>query len=124
LNETLRGRARFLDHGGKRIYLIDASGLNTEQVIALADQVAADVRSQPPASVMTITHVKDAQLDRKMMEKIRWLADGNRPFVKAACVTGLGPVQKFIFNAVKIVTRRDFHVFDTVEEAKDFLAGL
>jgi len=59
-----------------------------------------------------------------MMEKVRWLADGNKPFVKAACVTGLGPIQKFIFNTVRIVTRRDFQLFDTVEEAKDHLAKL
>jgi len=26
LNEAIRGRARFVDHQGKRIYLIDASG--------------------------------------------------------------------------------------------------
>lgn len=120
---SVRGRARFVDHRGKRVYVIDASGLGYEQIVELADQVALDVRAQPPASVLTITHVKDAVLDRRMMEKLRWLADGNRPHVKAACVTGLGPLHKFVFNTVRILTRREFKTFDTIEQAKDWLVA-
>ena len=118
---SIRARARFVDHRGKRVYVIDASGLGYEQILELADQVALDVRAQPPGSTLTVTHVKDATLDRRMMEKLRWLADGNRPHVKAACVTGLGPLHRFVFNTVKILTRREFRTFDTVEQAKDWL---
>jgi hypothetical protein len=117
-------RARFIEHKGKRMYLIDASNLDADAIIELADEVAKDVRAQPPGSVLTITHVKGATLDRKMMEKLRWLTDGNRPHVKAAAVTGLSPLHKFVFNTVKILARRDFHLFETPEQAKDFLAGL
>jgi hypothetical protein len=122
--DDLTGRARFVEHKGKRIYLIDASGLDYERILVLADKVALDVRAQPPGSTLTISHVKGASMDRRMMEKLRWLVDGNRPHVKASCVTGLGPLHRFVFNTVKIVTGRDFKTFETVEQAKDYLAAL
>ncbi|MFT3913529.1 MAG: hypothetical protein QM704_05335 [Anaeromyxobacteraceae bacterium] len=119
---ALRGRARFVDHKGKRMFLIDASHLDFEQILALADLAGPEIRSQPPASVMTITHVEGATLDRRLVDKLRTFVEANRPHVKAACVTGLGPLHRMIFTAVKVLTGREFHVFATVEQAKDFLA--
>jgi hypothetical protein len=121
---ALRGRARFVDHKGKRIYLIDASHLDFEKIIALADLAAPEIRSQPLASVMTITHVEGSTLDRRLVDKLRTFVEGNRPHVKAACVTGLGPLQRMVFTAVKVITGREFQLFATVEQAKDHLAGL
>ncbi|MGC3999224.1 MAG: hypothetical protein QM767_18010 [Anaeromyxobacter sp.] len=115
-------RAGFITHAGRRIYLINAEGLTSQQVIDLCPTVERDIRSQPPASVMTITHVKGVPLDHKMTERLRQLSEGNKPFVRCACITGLSPVQRFVFNTVKVLARRDFHVFETVDQAKDFLS--
>jgi hypothetical protein len=124
LPANLAGRARFHDHKGKRIYITDGSDLGVEEIFQLVEQCARDIRSQPLGSVLAIIHAKGARLDRPVMEKMRWLADGNKPYVKAAAVTGLSSVHKFILNTVAIVTRREFHCFDTLEEAKDFLVKL
>jgi hypothetical protein len=117
-------RARFIMHNGKRIYLIDGEGLGPEAVIALCDQVEADVRSQPQGSVLTITNVKGVPMDHRLTDRLRRVAEGNRPYVKAAAITGLSPVQRFVVTTVKILARREFHLFDTVDQAKDFLAEL
>ncbi len=114
----------FLEHKGKRIYLIDAEGIDAARVEPLAARAAADIRAEPKGSVLTITHVKDAKVDQKLVQVLRELAEGNAPFVKAACVTGLSPMHKLVFYTVKILARRNFQQFDTVEQAKDYLAGL
>lgn len=114
----------FITHKGKRIYYIDAEGIDRDRVAQVASKAAADIRSQPPGSVLTITHVKGAQVDMQVVGTLRALAEGNAPYVKAACVTGLSAPQKIVFQTVKILSRRDLKVYDTVEEAKDFLAGL
>ncbi len=114
----------FLTHRGKRIYFIDAENIDRERVAALADRAAAEIRAQPPGSVLTITHVKGAHVDMKVVDTLRKLAEGNGPYVKAACVTGLSPAQKIVFTTVKILSRRDLKLFDTVEEAKEYLASL
>lgn len=114
----------FLEHRGKRIYLIDAEGIDAQRVAPLAAQAAADIRAEPKGSVLTITHVKDARVDQQLVQALRELAEGNAPYVKAACVTGLSAMHKLVFYTVKILARRDFKQFDTVEQAKDHLAAL
>lgn len=114
----------FIQHRGKRIYLIDAEGIDAERVQALADRVAADIRAEPKGTALTITHVKDARVDQKLLHVLRHLAEGNAPYVKAACITGLAPLHKMVFYTVKILARRDFKQFDTIEQAKEYLADL
>ena len=114
----------FIQHRGKRIYFIDAEGLSSEQVVKLADRAAADIRAEPKGSVLTITHVKDSKVDQRLMQVLRALMEGNAPYVKAGCVTGLGAFHRMVFYTVKALTRRDLKTFDSVEEAKDYLAGL
>lgn len=114
----------FLEHRGKRIYLIDAEGIDADHVAALAARAAADIRAEPRGSVLTITHVKDARVDQQLVQALRELAEGNAPHVKAACVTGLAPLHRLVFYTVKILARRDFKQFATVEQALDYLAAL
>ncbi|HET6438491.1 MAG TPA: hypothetical protein VFG59_10550 [Anaeromyxobacter sp.] len=114
----------FILHKGKRIYFIDAEGIDGERIEAVAAKAAADIRAEPPNSVLTITQVKDAKVDMTLVTTLRKLAEGNKPFVKAACVTGLSQAQRVVFNTVQILSRRKMELFETVEEAKDYLAGL
>lgn len=114
----------FITHKGKRIYFIDAENIGRDQIGAVADKAASEIRLEPPASVLTITHVKGTQVDMHVVDTLRKLAEGNGPYVKAACVTGLSAPQKIVFYTVKTLSRRDLKLFDTVDLAKDFLAGL
>jgi hypothetical protein len=114
----------FLEHKGKRIYLIDAEGIDAERVGPLAARAAADIQAEPRGTVLTITHLKDLRIDPQLLQAFRELAEGNAPWVKAACVTGLAPVHRVIFQTVKILSRRDLRLFDTIEEAKEHLAAL
>jgi hypothetical protein len=114
-------RARFHEYRGKRIYVTDGSHLETDDILLLADRCARDIRSQPPGSVLAIVHAEGAKPDSRVMHKMRWLAEGNKPYVKAAAISGLSPVHRFILKTVSIVTRRDFLVFETLEQAKEAL---
>jgi len=117
-------RARFHDYRGKRIYITDGSNLGVDEILLLAEQNARDIRSQPLGSVLSIVHAEGVKVDRRVMEKMRWLAEGNKPYVKAAAISGLAPMHRFILKTVSIVTRREFLVFETLEEAKEALSKL
>ena len=114
----------FFEHQGKRIYLLDLEALPAEQVIGLVESVAREVRAQPPGSILSLTHVKGAVVTAAVVERLRWLAAGNRPYVKAAAVAGLSPAQKIVFNVLRTFTGREFRLFKTFEEARDWLAGV
>ncbi len=114
----------FIQHQGKRIYLIDIADCEPAQVRDAIGQVARDVRSQPPKSVMTLLWVKGVKLEQKMNEELKDLAAGNAPYVKASAIAGLSLLQRVVLNTVKIFTRRTFHLFETLDEAKAFLTSL
>ncbi len=120
----LAQRSRFHEYKGKRIYVTDGSNLGVDEILQLADRNARDIRSQPLGSVLSIVHAEGARLDKSVMQKMRWLAEGNKPYVKAAAISGLAPMHRFILKTVSIVTRREFLVFETLEEAKEALAKL
>jgi hypothetical protein len=114
----------FVHHRGVRIYLIDIEGMQPDEVTRIVDQVAKDIRAEPRGSVRSLTHVKDTVVSTAMIERLRWLADGNKPHVKYAAIAGLTPTQRVILNVVKSLTGRDFALFGTKAEALDHLASL
>ncbi len=117
-------RARFVEHEGERLYLIDLEGLPATEVLAVADRAAREIGAEPPRSVLTLTHLKGVPLDRRVVDKLTWLADADRGHVRAAAIAGLSPLQRFVYEAARILSRRDFRLFDTVDEAKDWLVSV
>jgi hypothetical protein len=120
---VIDGRCRFVNHNGKRIYLIDIEGLTPQQVVSLIPKAAKDIRAQPLNSVMTLVHVKGVRLEERMNADLKELAAGNKPHVRLSAISGLSPLQRVVLNTVKIFTRREFHLFDEKEKALDFLAS-
>jgi hypothetical protein len=116
-------RCRFVIHKGKQIYLIDIEGLTPDQVLQQIPVAARDIRAQPPSSVKTLVHVKGVKLEERMNTELKELAAGNKPYVKLSAISGLSPLQRVVLNTVKIVTRREFHLFDEKQKALDFLAA-
>jgi hypothetical protein len=114
----------FIVHRGVRIYLIDIEGMEPEAVSQLVDRVAREIRAEPSRSVRTLTHVKGAVVSTAMIDRLRWLADGNKPHVAHAAIAGLNAAQRVILNVVKALTGRDFALFATLEGALDHLASL
>jgi hypothetical protein len=117
-------RGQFVEHRGKRIYVVDFQGLRPEQVIAALPALAADIRSQPPKSVLCVTCVKDNKLDREMIERLKEFVTGNTPHVKAAAIVGLTSLQRALVQMWELVAGREFVLFDGLAEAKDHLASL
>lgn len=116
-------RVRFLQHRGRSILLIDFSHLEeTDDIVAVARAAKEVVAKQPPASLRTLSNVRGARYSPPVMDAIKDLAAHNRPYVKAAAVVGMENLHRILFRAVLIFTRRNMEAFDSLEEAKDWLA--
>ncbi len=120
----MAGFTGFVNHQGKQIYLIDIQGLTPEQVITVIPTVARDIRARPAKSVCSLLNVKGVKLNPAMNEKLKDLAAGNAPHVKGSAIVGLAPLQKVVLTMVALFSRREFKLFDTVDQAKGYLAGL
>lgn len=116
-------RARFIEHRGKQIYQLDCSNCKAAEIHQIIEECARQVQSQPPKSVMTMTIAGGGKFDQETITRLKELTKGNEPYVRKAAVVGITGLYKVVLMAVSTFSQRQFHLFDTVEEAKDFLVG-
>jgi hypothetical protein len=120
----MAGFTGFVQHQGKELYLIDIEGLTPAEVVALVPAVERDVRARPAKSVCTLLNVTGVKLDLTMNERLQALALGNAPYVKASAIVGLARLQRVVLAAVSVVSKREFKLFDRMEEAKAYLVSV
>jgi hypothetical protein len=115
-----------LTHKDKTILCLDIADLQVKdkpefyKLVALAKQ---NISQQPLKSVLVITNVTNTGFDTEIANLIKEYAEHNTPYVKASSVVGISGWQKIILTAIKAVTRRDFHLANTMEEAKEWLVN-
>jgi hypothetical protein len=117
-------RVRFIEHKGKRIILLDFSGM-TENVQGL-EVVAEAIRvigAQPVGGgTLTLTDVTDTRYDRQIIEAFKEMTARNRPFVKAAAVVSNSSLHRAAISMIALFSRRKLEVFDSRAPALDWLA--
>jgi hypothetical protein len=115
-------RTRFIEHRGKRILLLDYSGVaDPEEALREIAKSKAFIATQPPNSLLTLTHVRDARYNREIVTAMKGLAAHNKPFVRAGAVVGLAPLHRIVYQAVMKFSGRNLPAFDDMEEARDWL---
>lgn len=115
-------RARFIEHRGKRIFQLDCTNASLEEIDAVIEECARQVRTQPPESVLTLTLAGGGKFGPETINKLKELTKGNKPYVKESAVVGITGLYKVVISAVSLFSGRSFHLFDDATEAKDFLA--
>ena len=115
-------RANFVNHKDKQIFVMDCTDASFEELSAVIKECIHQVRSQPEKSVLTLTIAGGNAFSGDTVSRLKQLARDNTPYVKAGAIVGVKGLYKVIFNAVSIFSRRRFYLFDTVDEAMDFLA--
>jgi hypothetical protein len=120
-------RTRFIEHGGKRILLLDYAGLGTDHRELLAEIAATRrvISTQPPASLLTLTDVRGCTITPANVRVMKELVDHNEPYVRwSAVVVGLSGVYLAGFRAIQgLSRRRNLLSFGDPDEAKDWLVS-
>jgi len=114
-------RVKFIIHKWRQILLLDGSHCSLEEAIKGIDEAEKVIRSQPESSLLILTDVTGARYDLEVIEKLKEFTNGNKPYVRASAVIGLDTLQKVVYNAVTLFSKRTFPVFDDIEKAKDWL---
>ncbi len=116
-------RVQFIQHKGKAILFIDLSGCSATEILPAVEEAKATVRTQRRGSVLTLTNVTSACFDSTVSVAMKDLVQHNRPYVAAAAVVGVTGLKQIIFNSVMRFSGRHLHAFESLEEAKDWLAA-
>ena len=123
ITEPGQPRTRMITHRGKQIMLLDYSDMiDTAASLAEIEKTKAIIAQQPPQSVRTLTYVAGSRYTAPIIDAMKDLVAHNGPYVKAAAVVGMNTLHRIIYRAVIAFSRRNIHVFEDLESAKDWLA--
>ncbi|WP_420126084.1 STAS/SEC14 domain-containing protein [Longimicrobium sp.] len=115
-------RTRFIEHQGKRILLLDYSGVrDPAETLREIEHSRAVVAGQPPASLLVMTLVRDGRYNASVLQGMKDLAAHNAPFVKASAVVGMSGLHRIAYQAVILFSKRNIKVFEQESEALDWL---
>jgi len=112
-----------IEHKGKEILFFDFSHNNSkEEYIPIIDTAKLWLKDKGPSSVLTLTDVTNAHFNAEILNLLKELTSHNKPYVKAGAIVGITrPLAKLAYNAVMAFSKRTLPIFDTHDEAKDWL---
>jgi len=112
----------FIEHKNRKIYYIDFTNSSVVSINNTVEKAKADIASQPEGTVLTMTNVRDAHISQELSNLMVDLTRHNKPYVKAGAVLGVTGIKNITFNTVlESSGRRNLHLFDSMDEAKDWL---
>jgi hypothetical protein len=113
--------------GNKSVILVDCSNKTPGQaneIKQILDKANALVATKPEKSVYIITDVTNLKFNNDMSGMFKDYAVANTNYVKASVLVGMTGLQMIVLSAVKAVTKREFHLSATLNEAKDYISKL
>ncbi len=120
----MRERVYFIEHDGRRILFLDFSGIKrTDEALASIEHAKDVIALQPKLSLLTLTYVAGSTFNPEIAKALWRLARSDKPFVRAAAVVGISGMQEALLLLVQKMSRRTFATFDSLDEAKRWLAG-
>lgn len=116
-------RVRFIEHQGKRIILLDFSGMvDPVQGMEVIAEATRFIGTQPVGGgTLTLTDVTETRYTREIIEAFKEMTVKNRPIVKAAAVVSTSTLHRAAIGMVALFSRRRLHVCDTRAQALDWL---
>jgi len=116
-------RVQFIQHKGKKILHLNFADCTPDEVLQVIEISKAAIRTQSPQSVHTLTDVTNTAFNSKVSEAMKEFVIHNKPYVIAAAVVGVTGLKQIIYNAIMRFSGRKLTAFDTLAEAKDWLAA-
>ena len=118
----MQDRIRFINHGSKKILLVDFSNCPANEVEEIARSVPNYTTVQPLGSVLVLTDFTAAVFDRDAVRAVKETAVFDKPYVKKSALIGTEDLPASFYDELKSFSRRDLLIFKTREEALDWLA--
>ncbi len=116
-------KAHFIEHAGKKIFILDVSGCQPAEMSPLIEECARQIRSQPSKSVYSVTIATGGKFDAGVIEQFKRLTKGNEPHVIKSAVVGVTGMQQVALMLISTFSNRTFEVCGDLEQAKRYIAA-
>ncbi len=120
--QYLADHIRFITHQHKQILLIDVSNCGASEVEKIFRAVPEFVTTHPRGSVLVLSDFTRAHIDPEAIRIMKETAVFDKPYVKKSAWTGAASFPQGMLENLGDFSRREFHVFESREEALAWLA--
>lgn len=119
--ELLDDRLHFIKHKGHAIYVIDLSECGAKEMLLLLEMVRASVTRHAHGSLLCLVDLTGAHFDKDVATKAKEVLVHDRPYVKKSAWVGSESLPHVYYENFKSFSQRDFPLFNTREEAMEWL---
>lgn len=119
--------AKFVEHKGKQIYYVDYSNIKTnEEFLSILKQTNAfreKVKSEGQRDLLMLVDISGSFVYGEVLEQIKKAGKQTKEITSREAVVGVTGGKKILLRIIQTITSMNFKVFNTVEEAKDWLVS-
>lgn len=116
-------KSNWITHGGRRILYCDFTNFGRDAKALKVEVDAADdaIVKERKDSVFAIADLRGTTTSSEVVDMFKQSAKRTNGYVHKQAVVGVTGIQKILASAVARFSGQSFHLFDTVEEAKEWL---
>jgi hypothetical protein len=119
----MQERVKLIEHRGRMILVQDlTNSANAEENIKIFGQTHEIILAQPPKSVRLLTNVTNAHYSAEAVDHMKNFSKTVTPYMLASAAVGVTGIKKIVLQSLIKLTGRNIALFDTVEQALDWLA--
>ncbi len=117
-------RIEFITYRGERVLDLDLRGnKDISQGIEAFQTAQKMAMKEPLKSLRLLTDVTNAHYDSAGVAAIKEFSKAATPYMKASAIVGVDGLKRIIVRSLIMLTGRDIRLFDTREQALDWLAS-
>ncbi len=105
----------------KIVWIDFPSNSNLEEIKKTIVAAKSLIASKPKNSVFTLTTLGEFLINTEMSREFREFTTHNKPYVKAAAVTGVYGLRQAILNSINLITKRNMLAASSREDALNYL---
>lgn len=117
-------KSKWTTHKGRRILYCDFAnfGRDSAALSREIDEVDAEILKQPKGSVLALADMRGTVTGSDVVDIFKKSAARTNGYVKRQAVIGVTGIQRILASAVARFSGQSLHLFDTVEQANEWLA--
>ena len=119
--------AQFIEYKGKQIYYVDYSNIKTNpEFLAIIKQTNAfreKVKSEGKRDLLMLVDFSGSYVFGEVLEEIKKAGKITKELTLREAVVGITGGKRILLKIVQKITNMNISVFDTVEEAKNWLVS-
>jgi len=119
----MKERIRFISHRNKQVLLVDLSNCSAREVEQLVRALPDTVTAHPRSSVLILSDYTGATVDHDAFFALKESAVFDKPHVKKSAWVGVEGFPEVFRENLKRFSRRQFPIFQSREEALDWLVA-